>query len=186
MIFEEAVKLDKADPLASYQKHFKKPDKVIYLDGNSLGMMPKEVPQLTNEVVAEQWGKELIDGWNNHWLDLNERVEGKIARLLNANKTEVFVGDSTSINLYKLTKALIQTNQFSNHLISDNLNFPSDRYILKGLTDYSPELHYHEIKFNTSDQADIKVIESYLKKQEEYIVLAYLRTCQLIYIPSMS
>ena len=164
MIFEEATKLDKADPLAPYQNQFNKPKNVIYLDGNSLGMMPKDIPQLTNEVVTEQWGMELIGGWNNHWLDLNERLEHKLAKLIHANKAEVFVGDSTSINLYKLAKALIQTNQFSNNLVSDNLNFPSDRYILKGLTDYSPELNYHEIEFNTSDQADIKVIESYLKK----------------------
>ncbi|NDB80899.1 kynureninase, partial [archaeon] len=102
MIFEEAAKLDKADPLAPYQNQFNKPENVIYLDGNSLGMMPKDIPQLTNEVVTEQWGMELIGSWNNHWLDLNERLEHKLAQLIHANKAEVFVGDSTSINLYKL------------------------------------------------------------------------------------
>ena len=109
MIFEEATKLDKADPLAPYQNQFNKPENVIYLDGNSLGMMPKDTPQLTNEVVAKQWGMELIGSWNNHWLDLNERLEHKLAKLIHANKAEVFVGDSTSINLYKLAKALIKT-----------------------------------------------------------------------------
>ena len=93
--------LDAQDPLAPLRAHFTLPPGVIYLDGNSLGVMPAATPARVAEVVAQEWGTGLIRSWNTaRWIDLPQRLGNKLARLIGAAPDEVMCTDSTSINLY--------------------------------------------------------------------------------------
>ena len=106
MTVDEARELDAADPLAFARARFRLPEGVIYLDGNSLGALPKATPARVAQVVEAQWGQDLITSWNKQgWIDLPRRVGDKIARLVGATPGEVMVADSTSINLFKLLAA---------------------------------------------------------------------------------
>ena len=160
MIFEKANHMDKEDPLYKFQNYFIKPKNLVYLDGNSLGLLPKNTKNILDDVVNIEWGQNLIGSWNSKWLPLNDRVEKKLSEIINAQAGEVFVGDSTSINLYKITKALVYSKLYSNNLISDTLNFPSDRYILSGIAGYDPGIHYHEIDYQDNVEAEVEKIES--------------------------
>ena len=160
MIFEKANQMDKEDPLNKFQNYFLKPKNLVYLDGNSLGLLPKNTKSILDDVVNIEWGQDLIGSWNSKWLPLNDRVEKKLAEIINAQTGEVFVGDSTSINLYKIAKALVYSKLYSNNLISDTLNFPSDRYILAGIADYDPGIYYHEIDYQNNVEAEVEKIES--------------------------
>src|SRR5262245_19562547 len=91
---------DRADPLAPFRARFVLPDSIIYLDGNSLGALPKAAAARLKEAIEAQWGRDLIKSWNLHrWIDLPQRAGAKIARLIGAKAGEVVVADSTSVNL---------------------------------------------------------------------------------------
>src|SRR5512146_1461910 len=104
-----ALELDRSDELARFRDEFVilDPD-VIYLDGNSLGRMPKRTATRMRDVVEREWGDRLIRGWNEGWFTAPQRIGGKIARLVGAAADEVIVGDSTSVNLFKLALAALQ------------------------------------------------------------------------------
>ncbi len=131
-----ADQLDAADDLAGMQQAFVnlEPD-MIYLDGNSLGRLPRAAVDLADDLVRRQWGGRLIRGWNEGWFDLPERIGAKIARLVGAAPDEVIVADSTSVNLFKLVVAALRVQRGRMRIISDDLNFPSDLYILQGVVD---------------------------------------------------
>ena len=131
-----ADQLDAADDLAGMQQAFVnlEPD-MIYLDGNSLGRLPRAAVDLADDLVRRQWGERLIRGWNEGWFDLPERIGAKIARLIGAAPDEVIVADSTSVNLFKLVVAALRAQRGRMRIISDDLNFPSDLYILQGVVD---------------------------------------------------
>jgi kynureninase len=120
---------------AAYRHRFfvSNPD-LVYLDGNSLGRLPVETIQRIEAVVKDQWGTGLIRSWNSEWLQLLKRVNSKFERLLGAKAEEVLVCDSTSINLYKLVNAVLQRSHQGGLVVTDDANFPSDLYILQGLT----------------------------------------------------
>jgi len=100
---DDAVALDQADPLAPLRDLFDLPEKTIYLDGNSLGALPRATAGRVAEVVTQEWGQGLIESWNTaSWITLPQRVGDKIARLLGAGQGEVVVADSTSLNVYKV------------------------------------------------------------------------------------
>ena len=105
---EFASQLDRQDPLASYREQFvaNDPD-MIYLDGNSLGRLPKSVIERMKKAVEEEWGADLIRGWNKGWWESPGRIGDKIAALLGAAEGQVVVGDQTSINLFKLATAAL-------------------------------------------------------------------------------
>lgn len=105
---------------------------LIYLDGNSLGRLPKATAAHLEKVIQQEWGADLIRSWNKGWFDLPERVGGKLARLLGAQPDEIIVADSTSVNLFKLVIAALQAQLGRRKLVTDDLNFPSDVYILQG------------------------------------------------------
>lgn len=131
---EFAVQLDQQDSLASYREQFvvKEPD-LIYLDGNSLGRLPKDVIERMHKTVEEEWGTDLIRGWNKGWWESPSRIGDKIASLLGAAKGQIVVGDQTSINLFKLATAALMLQPQRKHIITDTFNFPSDLYILQGI-----------------------------------------------------
>jgi kynureninase len=108
-------------------------DTKAYLDGNSLGRLPRRTVAYLQQVIAEQWGKNLISGWNAHWLSMPARIGNKIGQLIGANPGETIVSDSTSVNLFKLARALLKKSGGRVKIISDRSNFPSDLYVLGDL-----------------------------------------------------
>jgi kynureninase len=130
---EKAQKFDQNDVLSGFKNRFVETPDVIYLDGNSLGKMPKEVLPLMQEVIENQWGNRMIRSWNEHWIELPNKVSSKIAKLIGAAPDEVLVGDSTSVNLYKLAFAALRLQKSKNQIVTDVFNFPTDLYIFQGL-----------------------------------------------------
>jgi kynureninase len=133
--YDPAVSLDESDPLAPFRKRFVETDPdLLYLDGNSLGRLPKRTAVLVDEVTRQQWGERLIRSWNEGWWELQLRLGDKLAPLVGARPGEVIISDSTSVNLYKLALAALNTStEDRTTVVTDDLNFPSDVYILEGL-----------------------------------------------------
>ena len=131
---EYAHALDAADPLSAFRDRFviNDPD-LIYLDGNSLGRLPRATVSLLDDLVRQQWGDRLVRGWSEGWFDASSRIGGKIARLLGAGEDEVIVADSTSTTLFKLGMAALMARPGRRTILTDDLNFPSDLYILQGM-----------------------------------------------------
>lgn len=129
-----AAEFDAADPLADYRERFMLPEGVIYLDGNSLGALPKATPAAVQRVVAQEWGAGLIRSWNDAgWFEAAGRVGAKIAPLIGAAPHEVIACDSTSVNLFKLIAAALQMRPGRKVVLSEPGNFPTDLYMIAGL-----------------------------------------------------
>ena len=128
-----AHQLDAQDPLARFRDEFIIVDPLtIYLDGNSLGRLPKRSAARAREVVEQEWGARLIRGWGEGWFTAPQRIGAKIARLIGARDDEVIVSDSTSVNLFKLAVAALHARRGRTEIVTDDLNFPSDVYVLQG------------------------------------------------------
>jgi len=126
--------LDAADPVAPMRDRFALPEGVIYLDGNSLGPLPKATPGAIEDLVRRQWGHDLITSWTRHgWVDLPRRVGAKIGQLIGARPGEVLVADSISVNLFKLISAALALRPGRTVVISERSNFPTDLYVAQGL-----------------------------------------------------
>jgi kynureninase len=128
---DEAVALDAADPLAGFRERFVlTDDERIYLDGNSLGRLPVATRDRLR-TLADEWGDRLVSGWPD-WIDAPGRVGDLIAEgVLGAGRGEVIVGDSTTVNLYKLCSAALDVR--AGALVTNRGNFPTDRYVLEGI-----------------------------------------------------
>ena len=129
---------DTQDPLRALKDQFNLPPGVIYLDGNSLGVLPKATPARVAEVVTQEWGVGLIRSWNTAgWFESPQKAGNKIAKLIGANAGEVVATDTTSINLYKVLSAALNiaaADAPSRKLIvSERSNFPTDLYIAEAL-----------------------------------------------------
>ncbi len=130
--------LDAQDPLRHLRDQFSLPDGVIYLDGNSLGALPKTAAARVAQVVTQEWGTGLIRSWNDAgWIIQPQRLGDKIARLIGAGPGEVVAADSTSINLYKVLSAALGIAAHDapgrKILLSERSNFPTDLYMAEGL-----------------------------------------------------
>ncbi len=131
---ERAREFDAADPLAAYRGRFVLPEGVVYLDGNSLGCLPKATPARLAEVVGREWGQDLIRSWNTaDWISMPQRVGGKIAPLIGAQPHEVIACDSVSVNLFKLISAALAMRPERKVILSEPGNFPTDLYMIEGL-----------------------------------------------------
>ncbi|MFY8092255.1 MAG: kynureninase [Niveispirillum sp.] len=129
--------LDKDDPLAPFRDEFDLPPGVLYLDGNSLGVLPKAAKARMLRVVEQEWGRGLIRSWNDAgWIDLPARVGGAIAGLIGAHTDEVIVADSTSVNIFKLAAAAMRMRPGRRVILSEPGNFPTDLYMAQGLADF--------------------------------------------------
>ena len=136
MTLDHYKRLDAQNPLAGLRDQFFLPEGVIYLDGNSLGVLPKAAPARIAEVVTQEWGEGLIRSWNSaRWIDLPQRLGDKLARLIGAAPGEVVCTDGTSVNLYKvLFAALTQMAPTGRRVVvSERSNFPTDLYIAESL-----------------------------------------------------
>ena len=134
----DAMALDETDPLARLREQFVLPPGVIYLDGNSLGVLPRTTAQRVAEVVTNEWGEGLIRSWNSAgWMDLPQRIGDKIARLVGAGAGELVVADSTSVNLFKVLAAALHIVRCDapsrTRVVSERSNFPTDLYIAEAL-----------------------------------------------------
>jgi kynureninase len=127
----DAERLDAADPLAGFRQRFVIDDpNTIYLDGNSLGRLPRATRDRLAQVTGE-WGSRLVTAWSD-WIDLPDRIGDLLAEgVLSVRPGEVIVSDSTTINLYKLAAALLERRPGA--IVTDRGNFPTDRYVLEGL-----------------------------------------------------
>ncbi|TAH50856.1 MAG: kynureninase [Chloroflexota bacterium] len=134
LTLEFARDCDAQDPLARFRNEFVIDDAdTIYMDGNSLGRLPKRTMARVHEVVENEWGKRLVRGWGEGWMDAPTRLGGKIAQLLGAQSDEVLVADSTSVNFYKLVNAALGARPTRNQIVTETVNFPTDSYILQGI-----------------------------------------------------
>ena len=138
MTREDALALDAADPLARLRDQFSLPPGVIYLDGNSLGVLPRATAARVQQVVTEEWGQGLIRSWNRAgWITLPQRVGDKIAQLVGVGAGELVVADSTSVNLYKVLSAALSMTQADapgrRVIVSERSNFPTDLYIAQAV-----------------------------------------------------
>ncbi|NMD06835.1 MAG: aminotransferase class V-fold PLP-dependent enzyme, partial [Phyllobacteriaceae bacterium] len=127
--------LDQADPFRGYRERFVIPPGMIYLDGNSLGLMPVSVPGRVEHALHQQWAQDLITSWNVHgWFQLPRVTGDKIARLVGAAPGNVIVADTISVNLFKVLTAALALRRQRKVILSDLGNFPSDLYVAQGLT----------------------------------------------------
>ncbi|MEM9501718.1 MAG: kynureninase [Pseudomonadota bacterium] len=134
VLHNRARELDAADPLDMYREKFTLPEGVIYLDGNSLGALPKATSSAMQRVVEQEWGEGLIRSWNDaNWFDMASRIGGKIAPLIGAKAGEVIVCDTVSINLFKLIAAALGMRPTRRVILSEPGNFPTDIYMIEGL-----------------------------------------------------
>ncbi|MBQ5948120.1 kynureninase [Massilia sp. ST3] len=133
---------DAADPLAPLRECFDLPQGVIYLDGNSLGARPKAALARAQQVVAREWGVDLIKSWNKAgWFDMPKRLGDRLAPLIGARAGEVAVTDTTSLNLFKALAAALHLQAQGDTgqrrtIVTERSNFPTDIYMAEGLTEW--------------------------------------------------
>ena len=143
----EAAALDAADPLAFARERFALPPGVTYLDGNSLGALPKATPARLDQVVREQWGKDLIASWNKHnWIDAPTRIAAKLEPIVGAKPDELLIADSTSICLFKLLAAAVRARPGRSTILTEAGNFPTDLYVAQGLVRLWPHLRLKAVE----------------------------------------
>lgn len=134
MTREDALALDATDPLARFREAFDLPEGVIYLDGNSLGALPRATARRLDDLIRREWGRDLITSWNTAgWIDAPQRVGAKIAGLIGAQAHEVAVADSTSVNLFKLAAGALSLRPGRKKILTEIGNFHTDVYVLEGL-----------------------------------------------------
>jgi kynureninase len=190
-----ALQLDQQDKLASFKEVFVIPDpSLVYFDGNSLGAMPKVAQEKSRQIVDEQWGKDLIRGWNKGWWDAPSRVGDKIGQLIGAAAGQTLVGDTVSLNLFKLATSALTLQPHKTRIITDTFNFPSDLYILQGINNLlspSPRLRrpspsgrgdggegkYEIIRIGASDNditPDLAALEAAIDENTALVTLSHV------------
>ncbi len=141
-----ARQLDIRDELAAYRQQFVIDDpNLIYLDGNSLGRLPKVTLPALQDAIQRQWGQRLIRSWNEGWVQKPAELGTKIAKLIGAQPDEVLVCEATSSNLFKLATAAVRARPGRHKIVSDVFNFPSDLYIYQGIIDLLGNQHRLEL-----------------------------------------
>lgn len=138
MLAADVDALDAADPLAPFRDRFALRDGLIYLDGNSLGALPRATAARMADVVTEQWGEGLITSWlGAQWSTAPQRIGDKIARLLGADSGEIVATDSTSVNIFKALTAALSLRPGRTTILSEATNFPTDVYMMQGIEAFS-------------------------------------------------
>ena len=137
---------DATDPLRGFRDRFRLSPGLVYLDGNSLGVLPRDTPARIAEVVTGEWGEGLIRSWNAAgWIEAPARVGGKIARLIGAAPHEVTVADSTSVNLFKLLAAGMADRPGRPVVLTESASFPTDLYVAQGLAAFAPRVQVRAV-----------------------------------------
>lgn len=173
---EFASNLDEKDSLNSYRKKFyiSEPD-TIYLDGNSLGRLPKKTRETIRHVTDYQWGTRLIRSWNEGWYEASKDASKKLAPIIGASEEEVIICDSTSINLYKLAFAAIKSQPGKTKIVSDDLNFPTDLYVLQGIVDQlGPDYKLELAQSKDSLTIDLQTLGDVIDQNTALVVLSHV------------
>jgi len=175
-----AVDLDAKDPLAKYREQFVITDPTMcYLDGNSLGRLPKQTIQVINDFLIDDWGAKVVEGWND-WIDQAQVTGDLIGRAsLGAASGQVLACDTTSVNFYQLVGAALAARPGRKTIIVDAANFPTDRYILQGLA------KTHGLKLITIDNESPgsaeheritpEILEKYLSDDVAFVTLEVIQ-----------
>ncbi|WP_263910210.1 kynureninase [Achromobacter sp. 79A6] len=137
---EACVAADRQDPLAPLKARFDLPPGVLYMDGNSLGVMPRAAAARAAQVITQEWGTGLIRSWNTAgWFELPSRLGDKLAGLLGAREGELVITDTTSLNIFKALAASLRIQQKQQPkrrvILSERDNFPTDLYMIQGMID---------------------------------------------------
>jgi len=171
---EFADKLDQADPLKKYRERFIIPEpEVIYLDGNSLGRLTIAAKEKLNHIVDYEWGTRLIRSWNEGWYDKSADAARLISRIIGARHDEVLVADSTSVNLFKLSSAALKLQEGRKKIISDEMNFPTDLYILQGLIAQDrPDYRLKLIRSEDGISPDLEELKREIDEDTALVVLS--------------
>ncbi len=169
---EACIALDAVDPLASFRSRFTLPPDTIYLDGNSLGVLPTAAPARLAKVIAEEWGVGLIRSWSSpsfgaQWVDLPQRLGDKLSALIGAAPGTTRVCDSTSVNLFKLLAAALAARPGRKVIVSEADNFPTDLYIAEGLAALLGQRH--ELRLVAADE-----IEAALDEHTAVLMLSHV------------
>jgi kynureninase len=139
----EARRLDAADPLARFRREFVVSDpRLVYLDGNSLGRLPRQAGPRLRKAIEREWGGRLIRGWGEGWFTAGQRIGAKLATLVGAAPADVVVADSTSVNLFKLVVAALRARPDRRTIVTDEMNFPTDLYVLQGAIELLGQGHH--------------------------------------------
>ena len=170
---EIAKKLDSKDNLSKFREKFILPKDKIYLDGNSLGVLAKDIIDEINHTIKEEWGNNLISSWNKSWIKLPRMISQKIASIIKSGEDEVYVGSSTSINLFKLIKSILQSNKSIKNITTDSLNFPSDKYICE-LVAKDFKIDFNFLEYGSDLIADIEKLKEFIIKKRGIIVLSHV------------
>ncbi len=145
-LMEMAASMDANDPLRTYSSFFPKSDsRLIYFDGNSLGMLPGPALRNLQDVVERQWGQRLIRAYNEGWWMKPSHLGSRIAKLIGAGSDEVIVCDSVSVNMFKMLIAVLRNSNEKRKVVSDELNFGTDLYIIQGVIDLLDKGHRLEL-----------------------------------------
>jgi kynureninase len=136
LTLEEAKQRDAIDSLAFARERFSVPDRLTYLDGNSLGALPVAAPARVDELIREQWGRDLISSWNKHgWIDAPVTIAAKLPAIVGARPNELLIADSTSVCLFKLLVAAVRARPDRRTILTQQQNFPTDMYVGQGLAE---------------------------------------------------
>ncbi|WP_028661291.1 kynureninase [Nocardioides insulae] len=148
-----AVARDRADPLREWRAEFALPQEVIYLDGNSLGALPRRTAERVRRTIEEEWGQGLVRSWNDAgWFDQPRTLGDRVAPLIGAGPGEVVVCDSTSLNLFKVLTAALGQRPGRDVVVTDLDSFPTDLYMIQGATSL---LGGYELRYLTSTAPDL-------------------------------
>ena len=159
-----AIEKDNNDDLKSFKSRFVNNENEIYLDGNSLGKLPVVTENDLITAVKNEWGQNLISSWNDNWLKMSEKINFKMSKLINSDNDEVLVGESTSVNLYKILYCLLNSNQYKKNLVTDCLNFPSDNYIVEGLKDHTEKKEITILNYNNNLSCNIDLLKKSIQE----------------------
>ena len=181
----QVQELDRKDPLSKYVSEFIKTDPTLcYLDGNSLGRLPKQTIENINNFLLNEWGNELVNGWT-HWIDEAQKVGDLVGEAaLGAKSGQVLVTDTTSINFYRACRAAIIARPNRKTVIIDEANFPTDRYILQGIANelnlklvtIQNDIRSESRKYNGSDELITSTeLEKYLNDDVALVTLSVIQ-----------
>jgi kynureninase len=133
---DDATALDAADPLSFARQRFALPKGLIYLDGNSLGALPRAAAEALQRTAERQWGEDLIGSWTKHdWIDWPTQAAAKLGPIVGAKPGELLIADSTSVCLFKLLAAAVRARPGRSTIVTQQDNFPTDLYVIQGLAD---------------------------------------------------
>ena len=170
-----ALKLDREDSLAAFKERFIIPNKkLLYLDGNSLGRLSIATRIALVETIDDFWADRLIRGWGENWYEAPSRIGNKLGKFLGARPGEVIISDSTTINLFKMVMAALLVNKERKTIITDELNFPTDLYVIQGATKILNQDHHLQL-LRSEDQISIS-IDDYEKAPDEDTALVTFST----------